>query len=320
MRGAPGVTSRRAFLSAAAAAGAVTLPPRRVAAAPAPAGFSVSVFSKHLQYLDYRTLAETVAEAGFDGIDLSVRSAGHVRPERVVDDLPRAVEAARTAGLSVPMITTALTSARDPHAEAILRTAGRLGVRDYRLGYLDYDLSRGILGTLEALRSPLRELAALNERCGVRGGYQNHAGVRVGAAVWDLWLLLRDVGSSWLGCQYDIRHAVIEGGTSWVNGLRLIAPFIHTLDVKDGHWAKTEQGWRALVVPLGEGAVDLVAFFRLLAERGVKAPISMHFEYPFPEDGSPAERRKAAVALMRRDRERLRAVMAGAGARTAVRP
>jgi sugar phosphate isomerase/epimerase len=315
------VTTRREFLSAAAAAGAVAVGARPAGAAPAPPepGFSVSVFSKHLQYLDYRTLAETVAEAGFDGIDLTVRPAGHVLPERVTDDLPRAVEAARAAGVSVPMMVTALTSTRDPHAEAVLRTAGRLGIRDYRLGNLDYDRSRGILGTLEALRTPLRDLAALNESCGIRGGYQNHAGERVGAAVWDLYLLLKDVGSSWLGCQYDIRHAVIEGGTSWVNGLRVIAPFIHTLDVKDGHWAKTERGWRALVDPMGEGAVDLVAFFRLLAEQGVKAPISMHFEYPFPEGGSPAERRKAAVALMRRDREFLRKAMAEAGASPAVR-
>jgi hypothetical protein len=39
----------------------------------------------------------------------------------------------------------------------------------------------------------------------------------------------------------------------------------------------------------------------------------MHFEYPFPEDGAPAERRRAAVALMRRDGERLRDAMAVAG-------
>jgi L-ribulose-5-phosphate 3-epimerase len=311
------VRTRREFLSVAATAGAVALGPDRAAAAPT--SFSVSVFSKHLHYLDYQALAETVAEAGFDGVDLTVRPAGHVLPERVTDDLPKAVEAARAAGVAVLMMTTALTSARDPHAEAILRTAGRLGIRDYRLGSLAYDRSRGILGTIEALRSPLRELAALGESCGIRGGYQNHAGDRVGSAVWDLWLLLKETGSPWLGCQYDIRHATIEGGTSWVNGLRLIAPFVHTLDVKDGCWAKTDAGWQALTVPLGEGVVDLAAFFRLLAEVGVRAPISMHFEYPFPEEGGPGERRRAAVALMRRDRQRLRSAMAEAGAGGAAR-
>lgn len=317
-----GLASRRDFLSAAAAAGAVAMGVRRATADPAPAaaGPSVSVFSKHLQSLDYASLAETVAKAGFDGLDLTVRPGGHVVPERVADDLPKAAEAARAAGLSIPMVTTALTSARDPHAEAILRTAARVGVRHYRLGWIPYDRSRGILGTLEGLRPSLRDLAALNELCGIRGGYQNHAGDRVGAAVWDLYLLLRDVGSPWLGCQYDARHAFVEGAGSWANGLRLVAPFVHTVDVKDTRWEKTGRGWQAVNVPLGEGAVDLVAFFRLLAELGVAAPVSMHFEYPFPEGGSPAERRKAAVEIMRRDREVLRKAMAEAGASAGARP
>ena len=233
-------------------------------------------------------------------------------PERVRDDLPRAVEAAKAAGLTIPMITTAIASVNEPHAEAVLETAGRLGVRDYRLGYITYDEARGVAGTLDALRAPLRDLAALNEKCRIRGGYQNHAGDRLGAAVWDLWLVLRDVGSPWLGCQYDIRHAVIEGFNAWRNALRLIAPFVQTIDVKDGQWERGPKGWQATTVPLGDGAVDLVAFFTLLGTLQIAKPISVHFEYPFPEEGSPAERRKAAVALMRADRERLRSAMAKA--------
>jgi L-ribulose-5-phosphate 3-epimerase len=306
--------SRREFLGTSAA-GATAVAARHVLAAqgtprsPVP----VSVFSKHLQYLDYRALAETAAEAGFDGIDLTVRSDGHVVPERGRDDLPKAAEAARAAGIAVRMITTSIVSAADPHARTVLETAAQLGVRDYRLGWIPYDKARGTAGTLESLRSPLRQLAVLNERCGVRGGYQNHAGEEVGGAVWDLWVVLRDVASPWLGCQYDIRHAVIEGGYSWPNALRVIAPFIQTIDIKDGCWERTPKGWQATSVPLGTGAVDFVAFFRLLAELEVSKPISMHFEYPFPETGSTADRRKAAVALMRRDRERLVAAMAEAG-------
>ena len=305
--------SRRAFIGTAAAGATALATGGRAAQGGPPAALSLSVFSKHLQHLDYGALAGTIAEAGFDGIDLTVRAGGHVLPERVRDDLPRAVEAAQAAGLAVPMITTTIVSVRDPHAEAVLETAGRLGVRDYRLGWLPYDAKRGILGTLQGLRAPLRELAALNERCGVRGGYQNHAGDRVGCAVWDLWMLLNDVGSPWIGCQYDIRHAVVEGSNSWVNALRLVAPFVHTVDVKDGIWERAPKGWQATTVPLGEGAVNLVAFLRLLGALGISKPMSMHFEYPFPETGSPGERRKAAVTLMRRDRERLRAAMSEAG-------
>jgi sugar phosphate isomerase/epimerase len=308
--------SRRDFIGTAAA-GAVGLVAGRSTAdgrsAPAaPGSVTLSVFSKHLQHLDYRALAETIAEAGFDGIDLTVREGGHVLPERVRDDLPKAVEAAHVSGLSVPMITTTIVSARDPHAEAVLATAGRLGIRDYRLGWVPYDQAKGIAGTFDALRAQFLELAALNQKLGIRGGYQNHAGDRFGCAVWDLWMVLKEVNSPWLGCQYDIRHAVIEGMSSWPNALRAIAPHIHTVDIKDGRWERTPKGWQPVTVPLGEGAVDLVRFLGLLRALGVAKPVSVHFEYPFPEAGSPAERRKAAVTLMRKDRERLKAAMAEA--------
>ena len=309
--------SRREFLgTASAGAAGLAAALRGAEAAPArtaPPAVSLSVFSKHLQHLDYRALAETVAEAGLDGIDLTVRDGGHVLPARVRDDLPKAVEATRAAGLSVPMMTTTIVSTRDPHAEAVLSTASRLGIRDYRLGWVPYDPARGITGTLDALRPQFGELAALHESLGIRGAYQNHAGDRFGCAVWDLWMVLKDVHSPWLGCQYDIRHAVIEGMSSWPNALRAIAPFIHTIDIKDGRWERTPKGWQPVTVPLGDGAVDLVKFLKEVRALGVAKPVSLHFEYPFPETGTPAERRKAAVALMRKDAERFRAAMAEAG-------
>jgi sugar phosphate isomerase/epimerase len=308
--------TRREFLGTAAAGAAAAVTSGRAPAAEAPAqaaAVSLSVFSKHLQHLDYHALAGTIAEAGFDGIDLTVREGGHVLPGRVREDLPKAVEAARAAGIGVSMMTTDIVSARDPHAEAILETASRLGIRDYRLGWVPYDPAKGITGTFESLRPQFRDLAGLHERLGIRGAYQNHAGDRFGCAVWDLWMVLKDVNSPWLGCQYDIRHAVIEGMSSWPNALRAIAPHIHTIDIKDGRWERTAKGWQPVTVPLGEGAVDLVKCFRLLRELGVFRPVSAHFEYPFPETGGAAERRKAAVALMRKDRERMRAAMAETG-------
>ena len=60
---------------------------------------SIAIFSKHLQWLDYGDAAKAAAAAGFDALDIPVRPKGHVLPERVKEDLPRAVEAAREAGL-----------------------------------------------------------------------------------------------------------------------------------------------------------------------------------------------------------------------------
>ena len=64
----------------------------------------VCIFSKHLQFLDYDTLGKIVAEMGFDGIDLTVRTGGHVEPATVKTDLPKAVAESRKGGTKVVMI------------------------------------------------------------------------------------------------------------------------------------------------------------------------------------------------------------------------
>ena len=61
---------------------------------------NISVFSKHLQFLDYQDMANMAAQIGFDGVDLTVRPKGHVLPERVNQDLPKAIDAIEVQVLS----------------------------------------------------------------------------------------------------------------------------------------------------------------------------------------------------------------------------
>jgi sugar phosphate isomerase/epimerase len=264
---------------------------------------SIAIFSKHLQWLDYPSAAKAAAEAGFDALDIPVRPGGHVLPERVKEDLPRAVDATRNAGLEISMITTAITGVDAPHAEAVLETAAGLGIRHYRMGYVRYE--EGVRRTMDATVARWRKLAALNRSLEIHGGYQNHSGTNLGAAVWDLLLVLEEVGSPWVGCQYDIRHAVVEGAFSWVRDLEVVAPFIDTLVAKDFAWGPREDGLEVLNVPFGEGVVPLGPYVAELRRLGVSAPLSMHFEYPHPETG----RRAWAVEQYGRDRAALRAAL-----------
>jgi len=273
---------------------------------------SVHVFSKHLQWLDYDGMAETAAEIGFDGVDLTVRPRGHVLPERVEEDLPKAVEAVRKAGLAVLTMTTAITDPRDPLTRSILRTAGRLGIRTYRMGYYRYTDEKPVPRQLDEIKPILADLAAMNERYGLSGSYQNHAGPQyVGAPLWDLHVLLKDLDARWIGCQYDIRHATVEGGTTWPTTLRLMTPYINTLVAKDFRWTQDGDRWRPENCPLGEGMVDFPAYFKLLARQTISAPTSVHFEYPIggAEHGARelTTDRTQVTAAMRRDLSRLRA-------------
>ncbi len=134
----------------------------------------ICLFSKHLQWLDYDEMAQTVAAIGFDGVDLTVRPGGHVLPENVESDLPKAVSAIKKAGLKVPMMTTRITSAEDAATEKILNTAARTGIMHYRMGYLKYDHSMNITQNLDIHRSTMEKLARMNEKYGLHGAYQNH--------------------------------------------------------------------------------------------------------------------------------------------------
>ncbi len=241
----------------------------------------ISVFSKCLQWLDYSGMAGITAEAGFDGVDLTVRRGGHVLPERVEEDLPKAVDAATKAGIHVRMIVTDITDPRDARTQRVLQTAGRLGVRHYRLGIYRYSDNGSIMAQLDEIRPRLRDLADMSKQYGVAATFQNHAGAAyVGAPLWDLHYLLRDLDPRGMGVQFDIRHAVVEGGLAWPVNLRLLAGSINTLAMKDFRWARQGAGWETENCPLGQGMVDWPGFAGMLKQRGISGPVSIHFEYP----------------------------------------
>ena len=311
--------SRRAFVARSAAVG-LGLPLADLgAAAQAPAAARpITIFSKPLQWLTFDELGAMVKEIGFDGVNLPVRPNGHVLPERVAEELPRAAEAFRRAGLTLPVITTAILDPRSPTTEAVLRTASSLGIGYYRMGDLTYPANTPVLAALETHRARLAELAEVNRRFSISGAYQNHAGTRLGSPVWDLWHVMRDLDPRWIGIEYDIRHATVEGGSAWPLGLRLLAPHVRTIDVKDFVWAKNASGrWAIQNVPLGEGMVDFPAFFKLVKELGIGGPISIHYEYaPYESMATPANRSqhvREAVVAMRRDLTKLREMLDRAG-------
>ena len=144
----------------------------------------ICVFSKALQWTDINQMADMVAECGFDGIDLTVRPDGHVEPERVADDLPKIAEAMKKVGKEIVMVTTAINNADEAHAAQILETAGKLGIGYYRMNWYKYDHSKSIDDNLKTYWQWMKGLAVLNQANHIKGGYQNHAGLGVGAPVW----------------------------------------------------------------------------------------------------------------------------------------
>lgn len=258
----------------------------------------IHIFTKCLQFLNYDEIAELLAKLGLDGADLSVRAGGQILPENVETDLPKAVNALRKVGLDSNMIVTSINNPEDPLASKVLKTMADLGIKYYRMGYLTYDTKKSIQKNLDGHKFTFERLEKLNREYGVTGNYQNHWGTRVGGPVWDLYLLLKDLDPGFIGIQYDIHHAIVEGGISWPLGMKLLAPWIRTTDIKDFVWSRDEKNeWRVKDVPLGEGMVDFAKYFDLYKSLNIDAPVSIHYEY----DLGGAELGKTEVSMSREE-------------------
>jgi len=260
-------------------------------------GLDVSLFSKHLQFLDYNEMAAATAEMGFDGLDLTVRPKGHVLPEKVTDDLPKAVAAMKKYGINPGMMTTNVWDATNAENKTVLETAGSLGFTHYRTGWLKYPEERTITESQELYAQQAKELETLTKKHGLIGCYQNHAGNHVGAPIWDLPPILRGTTNKNIGAQYDIRHAVVEGGNCWELGLRQIKPFIKSIVIKDFKWGQVDGKWKPVNTPLGEGMVDFNRYFSLLKKYEINVPVSLHLEY----DLGGAEHGDSKITIDKKD-------------------
>ena len=258
------------------------------------------LFSKHLPDLKWPDVGRAVKDAGFEGVDLTVRTGGHVLPERAADDLPRAIEAITAQGVKVPMITTELTSAAAPSAKPILQAAARNGVRFFKTGYWRYSASADVRAQVAATGEALAGLAALARDCGIEMGFHNHAAY-IGAAIWDIAPAMDKLESRWAGYYFDPRHAVAEGGGgAWKAATHLVIPRLKMVALKDCLWQKGPKGWTIENCPLGDGMVDWAWFSNVLRESHFTGPISVHLEYDIP-GSTPEERTRRTLDAAKRD-------------------
>ena len=263
----------------------------------------VCCFEKPLQWMDYDQLAETVAKAGYDGIEATVRDGGHIPTERAEDELPKMVEALKKHGQQIQIMASSINDPDDPISEKALRVAAKLGVKRYRMKYFKYDLEQPIRPQVKEFTARLKSLAQLNADIGIQGVYQNHSGRNYfGAPIWDLEAALQNIDPQHLGIAFDIRHATVEGGYCWPLHYAMARPHIGIVYVKDYVW----EGRKAKNVPLGKGQID-PQFFKVLKQNEYDGPISVHVEYHHAKD---AEKNPGPViADVKQDRETLRKLL-----------
>jgi sugar phosphate isomerase/epimerase len=242
------------------------------------------MFSKMLGEFPVAEAARRIKGLGFDGVDLTVRPKGHVEPAGVGMALPEAVKTIRDLGLSVPMITTAITGAEDPAAEPTLAAAVHEDIRYLKLGYWNAPRG-GLAAAIDRARRSLDGLERLAEKYHVTLGVHNHSGagyVNCQPAV--IWTLLKDRDPARIASYFDPGHAAVEGGDGGGRqSLELLGPRIRMVAVKDFGWKATpgrpKARWSSQLVPLREGLVPWPEVFATLRSLAFDGPISLHSEY-----------------------------------------
>jgi len=292
--------SRREFATRSALAVAALAAGTSSASAAPAVPWKIIGFSKPFDKLSPDDTADLVADVGWDGIECAVRAkSGHIAPERVEEDLPKMVEALKKRGKTIEIVTTEIVKL-DPLAEKILRTMVKLGIKKYRFGFSKYVKDKPIADTVREQGAALKDLSKFNGEIGVQGGWQNHSGADyVGAPIWDVWTMIRDLDPKHIGMCFDIGHSTLEGGLSWAVQARLMEPFYVAVYLKDFYWEKTAKGWQPLWCPFGEGSVQR-SFLTNLKTSNFAGPLSQHHEYKTLGTG------KEMIANMKKDLAKLR--------------
>ncbi len=276
--------TRRDILAAGTAM-AASLPLRNVVkgttrAAPVP----LILFEKVLQNLDAEQLAEALVKIDADGIEVAVRPGGRIEPGEAAKKLPPLIKALQQRGKKILLATTRITSAT-PESTDLLKVLADNQIPQYRMGYYRWNQTDAWSRQRDNVQQQIEELAELNQKIGIRGLYQNHAGKRYyGAMVHEMLSILSGISPDQINLALDLRHLRAEAGLSWPTVLRLAAPRTGCLYIKDARWQGTRTN-QLENVPLGKGFVDRDMF--AAARTACPAvPVSLHVEY---HGGKPLE-------------------------------
>ncbi len=243
------------------------------------------MFSKMLQEFSVAEAGDIMKDLGFDGVDLTVREGGHVLPENVATDLEPAVSTLADKGLTVPMISTGITSADEPTTEPIFRAAAECGITRLKLGYWQVKEFGTLRAKIDEARQYLVGISKLATRYGVSANIHTHSGDFLSAMPAVVWMLIEDHDPAVIGAYADLCHIGLEGGRAgWKQALDLLGDRINMIGVKNAGYfqEKTDDGavrWQGKLVPVSEGLTPFPEAFGYLKQIGFDGPCSFHSEY-----------------------------------------
>jgi sugar phosphate isomerase/epimerase len=248
----------------------------------------------------YEEMAGMIKMLGFDGVELMVQPGGHIVPEHADLHLERAIEAMNGSGVDVYAVSTSANSPNDASLRIAIEWSGQMGVPTLRPGDWKFTAAEPEARLLEVQRE-ISMLASMARQTGTTIAIHNGTAGLVGASVWDMYFLLRNLDQRLVGYDFDIGYAASQGD-GWPTALRLALPRLKMVTAHDCYWSKDSGSWKLAECPLGEGMVDWPKFLAELAKAKYSGPISLQVGYE-PKD---------EFAAIRKDQQFLRKQLAAA--------
>jgi L-ribulose-5-phosphate 3-epimerase len=243
----------------------------------------ICVYSQILSKVAYDELGMILRDTGVDGVNLTVFPGGHVNPANAGLEMFRSVEAITGVGLDVPIISTQYVNLADATIRSVLGVCSEMGVPLFRSGAWHYADAADIQARLNEVQRDVFGLANIARAAKMSVVIQNLTGDYVGASTWDMNMILRALDPATAGWDFDIGNATAEGATGgWAIALRLAAPRLKAVSVRDFYWTKEGAAWKMTPCPLGEGMVDWTAFFSTLARAHFTGPLTIQMDYQPP--------------------------------------
>jgi sugar phosphate isomerase/epimerase len=261
---------------------------------------ALCLYSDQMRKVGYSEMGQILGMLGFDGVEITVQTGGHVPLEGDIDlHLERSIEAMTGSGIEVPVVSTSLTTATNKALQTIMWWVSEMGVPIFRPGHWQIQGGNMAASAVMAQRE-IAWLAQLGRNTKLQVALHNSTAEFVGSNVADLDALIRPFDLS-IGFDFDIGYATaMSDPAGGLAALQIALPRLKAATVRDVAWTKDAVGAKKLTqCPLGEGTVDWPKFFGALAKANYAGPITLQVEYE-PKDELAAIRKDLAFLKKQR--------------------
>jgi sugar phosphate isomerase/epimerase len=239
-------------------------------------GVQFSVFTKPWRQL-LPELGAMVRAWGFDGIELPVRPGYQVAPERVVEELPKAVTTLRDCGLKI----FSVAAPGGPLSEGLIAACGAAGVPVIRI--MAPVESDGYLASEARMRREIDRVLPWLQQYGVKLGVQNHCGAMVCNAG-GLRSLLAPYDNRYVGAVWDAAHNALSGEEPEM-ALDIVWSHLCMVNLKNAFWRRVNgpeaevAEWRPWWTSGPQGMASWPRVAAELKRRGYAGTVCLTAEY-----------------------------------------